>query len=155
MDDSAARQAFEIALQSYKPGFETFFLARFIGLEFSYDEDTCTIRFPVQDFMFNPQGSLHGGVIAFVADVAMGHLIKHSVGLPGLTLEMKLQFLRAVRGPHARCESHFLRKGSSVCFLEARLFDAHDEVAAVATSTWRVIQPRPAAGRINEMAVTR
>jgi uncharacterized protein (TIGR00369 family) len=62
-----------------------FFLARFLGLEISYGDEVCVVEIEVRDFMFNPQGSLHGGVIAFALDVAMGHLIKRSIGRPGIT----------------------------------------------------------------------
>ncbi len=83
------------------------------------------------------------GVIAFVGDVSMGHLLKHSYGRAGTTLEMKLQYLGPLGEPHARCEARFLRKGRSICFLEARLFDSAGTLAVVATSTWRVSRESP------------
>ena len=144
LDAESARLAFETALRDHRPGFETFFLARLHGLEFSYVDEGCVIRFPVHDFMFNPQGSLHGGVIAFVLDVGMGHLLRHTLGLPGTTVEMKTQYFAPVRGPRARCEARFLHKGRSTHFLEAKLFDADETLAAAATSTWSV--RKPAAG---------
>ena len=75
-DAAAARQAFETALREHEPDFEVFFLSRLYGLEFSYPGDTCMIQFPVHDFMFNPQGSLHGGVAAFVLDVGANADVK-------------------------------------------------------------------------------
>jgi uncharacterized protein (TIGR00369 family) len=138
----AAREAFETALREQRADFEVFFLARLFGLEFSYPGDTCVIRFPVRRFMFNPQGALHGGVTGFVLDVAMGHLLRRTLGRPGVTMEMKTQYFATIGEPDARCEARFLHKGKSVCFLEARLFDSHGALAAAATSTWRV--PRPA-----------
>ncbi|KAB2919014.1 MAG: PaaI family thioesterase [Hyphomicrobiaceae bacterium] len=153
MDENAAREAFETALCEYRPEFESFFLSRLVGLEFTYIDETCRVRFPVRDFMFNPQGSLHGGVIAFVLDAAMGHLLKHSLGVPGATLEIKVQYLAPVRGPYARCEARFLRKGQSVCYLEARLFDAGKVLAAAATSTWRVSKPKEQPARRQPISV--
>jgi uncharacterized protein (TIGR00369 family) len=140
--EAAARQAFETALREQRPEFEVFFLSRFYGLEFTYIDDTCRIHFPVHDFMFNPQGSLHGGVTAFVLDVSMGHLLRHALGSPGTTMEMKTQYFAPIHGPQARCEARFLHKGKSICFLEARLLDADGTLAAAATSTWRVLKPR-------------
>lgn len=141
MDEETAREAFETALSTYRPEFENFFLSRLFGLEFTYTDDSCRIEFPVREFMFNPQGTLHGGVAAFVLDVAMGHLLKRSSGAPGATLEMKVQYLAPLRPPRATCEGRFLRKGRSVAFLEARIWDAEGTLAAVATSTWRVGKP--------------
>jgi len=145
--DAAVRQAFETALREHRPDFEVFFLSRLYGLEFSYPGETCVIRFPVHDFMFNPQGSLHGGVTAFVLDVGMGHLLRHDLGVPGTTMEMKTQYFAPIRGPHARCEARYLHKGKSVCFLEARLFDGDGALAAAATSTWRVLKPQASSPR--------
>jgi uncharacterized protein (TIGR00369 family) len=138
MDEAAARQAFETALREHKPGFETFFLSRLFGIEYAYGEDTCSLRFPVRDFMFNPQGSLHGGLVVLLMDVAMAHLLVHAFGVPGRTLETKCQYLAPVRGPEARCEARFLRKGRSICFLEAHLFDHAGTLAAAGTATWRL-----------------
>lgn len=141
MDEETAREAFETALSTHRPEFENFFLSRLFGLEFTYTDDSCRIEFPVREFMFNPQGTLHGGVAAFVLDVAMGHLLKRASGAPGATLEMKVQYLAPLRPPRATCEGKFLRKGRSIAFLEARIWDAEGTLAAVATSTWRVGKP--------------
>lgn len=141
MNEIAARNAFETALDTQRPGFETFFLARFLGLSFSYTDETCRIELPIHDFMFNPQGTLHGGIISFVLDVAMGHLLKHATGAPGGTLEMKVQYLSPLRPPRAVCEARFLRKGQRIAFLEARIWDHEGRLAAVGTSTWRTGRP--------------
>lgn len=143
MDDIAARHAFEEALRTSTPDFETFFLSRFYGLTYTYDSETLTVTFPIYDFLFNPQGWVHGGVSAFVLDVAMGHLLWHTLKAPGSTLEMKTQYLAPLRGQQARCVASFIRKGNSICFLEARLYDEEGTVAVAATSTWRVNRPKP------------
>ena len=139
MDEDAARQAFDEALRTHCPDFGTFFLARFFGLEISYTDETCIVEVPVRDFMFNPQGSLHGGVIAFALDVSMGHLIKRTVGRPGITLEMKTQYLRPAISGRVRCEGRFLRQGRSVNYLESRMTGEDGKLLAVATSTWQLL----------------
>lgn len=138
MDETAARRAFEKAMNTYTHDFETFFLCRLFGLAFNYAGDKLVIDFPLHDFMYNPQGGLHGGVSAFILDVAMGHLLWRTLGTPGSTLELKTQYLSPVRGSKGSCEAMFLRKGKTICFLEARLLDETGAVAVVATSTWRV-----------------
>jgi uncharacterized protein (TIGR00369 family) len=144
LDSDSARLAFETALREHKPEFETFFLSRFIGLRFTYADGGCTIEFPVHNFMFNPQGSLHGGVISFALDVSMGHLLRHTLGFAGTTMEMKTQYFAPVRGPQARCHARFLHQAKSIHFLEAHLFDADGGLAAAATSTWSVRRPATA-----------
>ena len=145
MDENAARQVFDNALRTHRPEFGTFFLAKLLGLEISYTDETCIVEVPVHDFMFNPQGSLHGGVIAFALDVSMGHLIKHIVGRPGITLEMKTQYLRPALSGRVRCEGRFLRRGRSINYLESRMTDEDGKLLAFATSTWQLLPEKPAA----------
>ncbi|MBL8584173.1 MAG: PaaI family thioesterase [Rhizobiaceae bacterium] len=144
MDETAARQAFEQALETHEPAFGTFFLARLLELEISYSDEACSIAFPVRDFLFNPQGSLHGGVIATVMDISMGHLLKHAFGAGGATLEMKLQYLRPVLPPSATCQGCLLRRGRNISFMESRVWDAEGRLAVHATATWRPAQPAAA-----------
>jgi uncharacterized protein (TIGR00369 family) len=139
VDENAARDAFEQALRTHRPDFGTFFLARLFGVEISYTDDTCVVEVPIRDFMFNPQGSLHGGVIAFALDVSMGHLIRHTVGRPGITLEMKTQYLRPAVTGRVRCEGRFLRRGRTINYLESRMTDRDGKLLAMATSTWQLL----------------
>ena len=138
MDEHAARMAFDHAIATQIPDFGTFFLAKFLGLEIIYPEDRSEVRCTVQDFMFNPQGSLHGGIIGTVLDIAMGHLLQHTFGA-GMTLEMKTQFIRAPKAGEIIATGRFLRKGRSINFLEARLQDQTGDLLAFATATWRLL----------------
>jgi uncharacterized protein (TIGR00369 family) len=137
MDEAAARAAFEQALQTYHQDFGTFFLARLFGLELTYEDDTCVVTGAVKDFMFNPQGWLHGGVISFVLDVSMGHLLQKTSGA-GTTLEMKVQFLRPAAVGEIRAVGRFLKKGRSINYLESRMTQNGADIAA-ATSTWMLL----------------
>ncbi len=137
MDEDRARRRFEDAISTYEQAFGTFFLARLLDLSITYPQDCCRIEFEIHDFMFNPQGTLHGGLIATVMDISMGHLLKHRNGRGGATLEMKVQYLRPLRAGTARCEGRMLREGRSVAFLESRLYDGEDRLAAMASSTWK------------------
>ena len=141
MNEQAARERFETVISEQKPEFENFFLAKFLGLSFEYPDDRCVIRFPVHEYMFNPRGTLHGGVIATVMDISMGHLLKRTMDVAGATLEMKIQFLAPITPPMARCEAQFLRRGGSISFLESRMWNHANELAAVATATWKPAKP--------------
>jgi uncharacterized protein (TIGR00369 family) len=135
IDEAAARAAFEHALATYEQDFGKFFLTRLFGMEFEYLEDACRISFDLKDFMFNPQGGLHGGVIAFVLDISMGHLLRRKSG-PGTTVEIKIQYLKAARSGRVTATGRFLRQGRTLSYLRAELVDAKGEMIAFATSTW-------------------
>lgn len=136
MNEEQAKEAFETALSSYKQEFGTFFLARLYGLEITYEENACIVQFEVKEYMFNPQGSLHGGVMATVMDISMGHLLKHVSG-PGVTLEMKLQYLRPVTQGRIRVRGQFIKRGKEICFLSSEASDSRGKLVAIATSTWK------------------
>lgn len=140
MDEAAARRAFEDALSAYRQDFGAFFLARLLGLEISYPGETCVITFAPADFLFNPQGTLHGGVIATVMDISMGHLLHHAGG-PGATLEMKTQFLKPARGGTLTCTGRFLRRGRGISHLASEMVDDDGELVAFATATWKLLGP--------------
>lgn len=145
IDETAARAAFEQAIASYEQDFGKFFLARLFGLELSYTGETCRIDFDLKDFMFNPQGGLHGGISAFVLDISMGHLLHRSSGA-GTTLEMKVQYLKAARAGRLTCTARFIRQGRSISFLRSELVDEQGELIAYATSTWKSLKSQaPAA----------
>lgn len=136
MDEVAARQAFEQALSTHRLEFEEFFLARLLDLHFEYPDQQCVITFELKDFMFNPQGSLHGGIIATVMDISMGHLLERVQG-PGATLEMKTQYLKAARAGTIRCCGEFIKLGQGISFLRSAMTDADGDTVAFATSTWK------------------
>jgi uncharacterized protein (TIGR00369 family) len=135
VDRRVVREAFENALASHvqEPG--TFFLARLLGLDFTYGPQRCVIEFDVLDFMLNPRGSLHGGIVCLVLDAAMGHLMLNE-GRAGATLELKTQFVRASTSGRLRCEASVLHAGERVWFMESRCTDAEGRLIASATSTW-------------------
>jgi acyl-coenzyme A thioesterase PaaI-like protein len=68
----------------------------------------------------------------------MGHLLRQKYGRAGLTLEMNLQYLRALRQGSARCEAGFTQRGRSIAFLQSKLFDTEGQLAVSASSTWKV-----------------
>ncbi|EJN39642.1 hypothetical protein PMI38_00874 [Pseudomonas sp. GM84] len=138
MNENQAKDAFQQALSSYSQDFGTFFLARLLALEVEYDDHTCRVTMPVKDFEFNPQGSLHGGVIATVLDISMGHLINRHVG-PGATLDMNVQYLKPARSGQVVATATFIRQGRQICFVRSEMKDADGALIASATSTWKVL----------------
>jgi len=136
--DEESRLMLERAVGDGKQQFGSFFLARLFGMAVAYEGDSCTVSFEVERQMFNPQGSLHGGVLGTALDISMGHLLQHRFA-PGATLEMKVQYFAPVRGGLVRCRAEFLKKGRKVFFLQSRASDAGGEPIAHATATWKLI----------------
>lgn len=128
------RARLEAAIEGHELEFERFFLFRFLGLSVSYGDESCRVDIPVQPWMYNPQGSLHGGLIVTALDISMGHLLRNE-GKPGVTVELHTNFMRAVTGP-AYAESRFLKVGRRIGHVASELFDADDRLCASATGTF-------------------
>ena len=118
--------------------FGSFFLARLLGMSVSYEAEACIVAFDAVPPLCNPQGTLHGGVLATAMDISMGHLLNHVAG-PGATLEIKVQYLAAVTAGAVRCRASFLRQGRSLAFLQSHATRSDGELVAHATATWRLL----------------
>jgi uncharacterized protein (TIGR00369 family) len=136
MEESQVRELIGTANGDGRHEFGSFFLSRLFGMKVSYEGDACIVSFEVKPFMFNPQGSLHGGVLATALDISMGHLLKQHFGA-GATLEMKVQYFAPVRSGLISCRAGFLKKGRKTFFLQSSAQDSAGEVIAHATSTWK------------------
>ncbi len=134
-----AKLAFEAAIRDHSQEFELFFLSKLYGLEYSYTDSSCEITFEPKKFLFNPQGSLHGGVITAIMDISMGHLLKKTQGA-GVTLEIKVQFIKSLSEGKCKCVGKFLKRGRNIAFMASELFNKNGELCAVASSTWKVIE---------------
>ena len=133
--DAAVARAAEAAAEA-RPEFGAFFLARFLDLDISYDDTarTCTVVLPYAAHLCNPQGSMHGGVIATAMDVSMGHLC-HRFLSTAVTIEMNLRFFRPLTGP-GRCTAALLNAGRRLVHLESRLTDEQGRLVAFAAGSW-------------------
>ena len=139
IDETDAKKTFQKAIDEHNQSFETFFLSKLLGLTFDYkDDETLEILFDVNEMFSNPQGTFHGGIIATVLDISMGHLLKKTLGA-GSTIEMKIQYLRPVIKGQMVCRSRFVKKGRSINFLEGHLYDSEEKLCAHATATWKLI----------------
>ena len=145
LDEEALRAHLDGAIRDHDQAFETFFFARFLDLSFDYlpeeapdaEKEVCRIRFPVTPWVANPQGVLHGGAIASVMDISMGHLIAKVAG-PGATIEMKVQYMRPVTDGVLTCEGRFTRRGRNLSFMESRLWTDAGKLVAHGTGTWKM-----------------
>ena len=123
------------AESSDKQEFGSFYLSRYLGFEISYRKDICEVRFDVLPPMFNPQGSLHGGIVATAMDVSMGHLLHQTTG-SGATLEMNVKYLLPIFAENVTCKGSYLRQGKSISFLQSHMYKENGKLAAYASATW-------------------
>lgn len=135
MNHDEMRALFERALTDETAG--ATFLHRFMGLKITPDANETTVEFRQSSYFSNRQGNLHGGIMAFLIDTAMGNLHRAALGVPGVTLELKTQYLSGSNGDGTLvCRARPLKLGSRISFLEAALSNEEGKLIAAATGTW-------------------
>jgi uncharacterized protein (TIGR00369 family) len=86
----------------------------------------------------SPSGPImHGGMVTTILDTAMGGacwtVLKH--GETFLTVDLRVEFLRAARPGLLRAEGAVIHRGRRVAFCSADLFDAERALLATARCT--------------------
>jgi uncharacterized protein (TIGR00369 family) len=94
----------------------------------------------------NPMGTLHGGVYCDLADAAMGYAYAATLaeGESFTTVELKINFLRAVRQGRLTAEARVVKAGSALGYVECDVTDHAGRLVARAASTcMKLRQNRP------------
>ena len=116
--------------------FGNFFLSRFLGLDVSYDdaERTCSVHLPYARHLCNPQGAMHGGIMATAMDISMGHLTHRFIST-AMTIEMSFRFFRPLTSD-GTATARLIRPGRRLVHLESRMTDTEGRLVAHAVGSW-------------------
>jgi uncharacterized protein (TIGR00369 family) len=113
-------------------------VARLIGLiEKSVEPGRAVFEMEADERHHNPLGTLHGGIYCDLADIAMGYAYAATLveGETFTTVELKINFLRAVRKATLIAEAKVVKAGTSVGYLECEVKDQSGRLVAKAAST--------------------
>ena len=111
-----------------------------------FHADGVTLSCTVKPELLNSHGSLHGGVAASLADVAVGVAIHHQLKgkRPVSTVELKVNYLRPVREGVLYARAHVLRIGSTLCVGRVDLTDGNYNAVGTAIVTYIFVDARGA-----------
>jgi uncharacterized protein (TIGR00369 family) len=118
-------------------------VAELIGLELSaLEPGKAVFHLQVGRRHTNPMGILHGGVMCDLADAAMGMAFASTLnaGESFTTLELKINFLRAVRQARLKAVGVIVRRGRTVGLTSCEVSDEEGNLVAYATSTCMVLK---------------
>jgi uncharacterized protein (TIGR00369 family) len=113
-------------------------IARFLGFVMkSIEPGHAVFEMEADGRHHNPMGTLHGGVYCDLADAAMGYAYAATLGEGETftTVELKINFLRAVRKATLTAEARVVRAGSTVGYVECDVKDQTGRLVARAAST--------------------
>ncbi len=106
------------------------------------DAGRAVIELDARDDHGNIIGTLHGGVIATVADSAMGVAFATTLeaGERCTTVELKINFLRPFDKGKVRAVGHVVRRGRTLGYLECDVLDEAGQLLARSSSTYMILR---------------
>lgn len=107
------------------------------------------IEFEATEKHTNPMGTLHGGVLAAIADAAMAMAYASTLeeGETFTTLELKINFLRPVWKGGLLAVGKVVKGGRTIGLVECDITDEKHQLIARATSTCMTLRGNQAKGR--------
>jgi len=117
---------------------------RWFGMELADAETgSVTVRLELADHHVNIQGLAHGGVIATLADAAMGLSIRSAVepGRRHVTVTIDVHYLRPVVRGTITATGRAVRVGRELAYAEADVVDERGRTLARASGTYSVSRP--------------
>jgi len=125
-------------------------VATLLGISLaSFKDGEAVVTLAAGDSHTNPMGTVQGGVLAALADGAMGWAYMTTLGDSETytTLEMKINFLRPVWKGTLTATARMKKGGKTVGLVECDVADAEGNLAAYAVSTQMTLRGAQAAGR--------
>jgi acyl-CoA thioesterase len=116
--------------------------ANHIGLHFeARGEGTSECSLTIQEHHRNSLGGVHGGVMFSLADTGMGAALYTRLEPDEIcvTIEVKINYFKAVRDGTLVCKSTVVYKGRSVANIEASLYES-DVLVAKANSSFSIFK---------------
>ena len=127
-------------------------IAQLIGfrpIAFDFENGEVILEFDAAEKHTNPMGTLHGGVLCDVADLAMGMAFAATLedDESFTTLELKINFLRPVFKEKLLAYGRVVKRGKSVGMVECDVKNSAGALVAKVSSTCMVLRGLQASGR--------
>jgi uncharacterized protein (TIGR00369 family) len=110
-----------------------------IGAELTaFSRGQCEIQVPVTDKVRQQHGFVHGGVVSYAADNALTYAGGSALGLPVVTSEFKINYLRPAVGERLIARAHAVHTGKSQSVCRCDVFvraNGEEKLCAVAQGT--------------------
>jgi uncharacterized protein (TIGR00369 family) len=113
-------------------------IARLLGFVLkSVEPGRAVFEMQTDERHHNPLGTLHGGIYCDLADAAMGFAYAATLaeGESFTTVELKINFLRAVRQATLTAEARVVKAGRTLGYVECDVKDQAGRLVARAAST--------------------
>lgn len=120
--------------------------SRLVGAELAaFSRGHCELHVPIGESVKQQHGFVHGGVLSYAADNALTYAGGSALGVPVVTAEFKINYLRPAIGDRliARAEAVHTGKTQSVCRCDVFVVkDGEEKLCAVAQGTIAALPPK-------------
>lgn len=110
---------------------------RFLGLTLaSLSDESIELHLPWRDDFLNEDeaGTIHGGVLASLADIAASYLVFAHFGAGGNTISLQVDYLRPTAYERLRAGARKIRFGKSISVVDISIGDGADTPVCVGRS---------------------
>ena len=109
------------------------------------DDGEVEIELEARSHHLNLLGTLHGGIVATVADTAMGLAVRtrHEPGTTHVTGSLNVAYLSPGRPGPVRAVGRVVKAGRQMGYAEADVADEHGRLLARANATFIMLRARP------------
>ena len=106
--------------------------------------DHSVIRIPITPVIHNTIKYPHGGILATIADAAMGELATRAIepGKNVVTTNLNINYIATTSNKELIAKGYFISKGRRMLVMECVIEDETGRKLATATATFFVIEPR-------------
>jgi uncharacterized protein (TIGR00369 family) len=120
--------------------------SRLIGAELAaFSRGHCELHVPIGESVKQQHGFVHGGVLSYAADNALTYAGGSALGLPVVTAEFKINYLRPAIGERliARAEAVHTGRTQSVCRCDVFVVQGGvEKLCAAAQGTIAALPPK-------------
>ncbi|WP_193090464.1 PaaI family thioesterase [Advenella sp. FME57] len=112
-------------------------------------DGTCEFRICIDGNLMQHLGTVHGGVLGYAADTALTFAAGIAYGIPVITSEFKINFLRPVVGEVLVAKGHVVYKGRTQAVTRCDLLvvkDGEEKLCATAQGTIVVLPESTGSG---------
>ncbi|MGE7608241.1 PaaI family thioesterase [Peribacillus frigoritolerans] len=97
----------------------------------------------------NPMGTIHGGILCDLADMAMGVAFSSLLEMNEsfTTVELKINYLKPIWNEKITAKGEVIKKGKTIGLIKCDVFDEAGSLVAHASSTCMVLRGEKSAGR--------
>jgi uncharacterized protein (TIGR00369 family) len=108
-----------------------------------------TVELDVTERLWNPMGTLHGGVLVDIADAAMG--LAYAAALNDdesfTTVELKINYLRPFKEGHLKAIAKTVHRGRTIGLMDCEVIDDRGKIIARSSSTCLTLRGEQTKGR--------